>query len=113
MHQTQRRFFQSVPFLGAFLALAATPGWFRLPGWGTYGHVDVARARRCGWLPARVTLDGVDVSMDTEECDDRAGWVLVYAEIPAPFCGKYVDPATGELATVQRFGRVTFEPWTA
>jgi hypothetical protein len=71
-----------------------------------YGYVDIDRAMSCGWLPAHVYLDGVDVSQDCRTLDDRAGWVelLERNEHGRPFL------RDGQLATVRRAGRVVYVP---
>jgi hypothetical protein len=71
-----------------------------------YGYVDVERAQARGWWPARVYLDGVDVSNDCAALDDREGWVELMERDAR---GRHFIRA-GQIAKARRAGVVAFIP---
>ncbi len=72
-----------------------------------YGYVDLDRARRRGWLPARVLLEGRDVSDVYRACDDVRGFV----DLLRPRDGRpYLGWVTRTVATERRYGHVQFLP---
>lgn len=89
----------------AFLAGAQTP---RPPQ--TYGYLDLAEAKRRGYLPARVTLDGADVSDRCYACDDTLGiaWLFKVNAEEKKFYD--YDRARDGAAREVRYGHVVFTP---
>jgi hypothetical protein len=73
-----------------------------------YGRVTKELAIVRGWLPGRVTLNGVDISSYCLECDDIVGTAKVYVR---DHDGAYhIDPETHSIATATLHGRVVFTP---
>lgn len=77
------------------------------PSWRRYGHLTVDEAERRGFLPARVLLNGRDVSKDCRECDDVQGRVLLMATDAS---GKHYVCRDGDVEVEQHYGRVEFYP---
>ena len=78
----------------------------RLPD-GRYGYVSVKIARLHGWSPALVRLDGVDVSLDCLELDDRAGYVVLMSRDEH---GRAYLDAHQHVVREVRYGSVVFTP---
>lgn len=83
---------------GAALAASKTPG--------KYGRLTVPQARRLGYLPALVTVDGIPA----KSCivvDDTAGYVVEYVRDDGRI---QFDPITLQPKTQKRYGAVVFSP---
>lgn len=90
---------------GVVVGCCAWTGILSLPA-RRYGYIDIALAKRREYLPATVYLDGVDISNDCFELDDKEGYASVF-----------VRDATGnhylvdnEVAKATRYGTVVFVP---
>lgn len=73
-----------------------------------FGYVDIQRALVSGWHPARVLLDGIDVSSDCMACDDSEGFVILFVRDDNGRA--FIDRHTDRVATERRTGTVRFIP---
>ena len=95
--------------LGVVALCPVNAGVNAMQGRRRYGFLDRAMALDRGYLPAKVLLDGVDVSDDVASLDDEKGFVVMYLRNAQ---GK-MYLRDGDVAKAKYYGTVVFLPHNA